>query len=280
MRRFDGWRLRTDHVTRFSYPLPARASYNEVRKIPQSTGRQTSLDARVHTTPNVAQYGYRDYWGTPVVAFNVDGPHEELLVHGEALVETHPPADPPGATWAEVAVAGTRFAELMTASRFTEPSPALAAAAAELVEPTPTQTIERVVGWVHGALHYVPGVTSVKTSATEAFESGRGVCQDFAHLALSVLRLCGIPARYVSGYLHPDPEATVGLEAVGESHAWIEAWAGDWWGLDPTNDIPIGLRHILVARGRDYGDVAPIKGIYAGGSDHSVEVAVRITRTV
>ena len=102
MRRFDGWRLRTEHITRFTYSVPARASYNEVRKIPQSTSRQTSLDAKVHTSPNVPQYGYRDYWGTPVIAFNVDGPHGELLVHGEALVETHAPRSrppPPGPRW-------------------------------------------------------------------------------------------------------------------------------------------------------------------------------------
>ena len=179
-----------------------------------------------------------------------------------------------------MATAGVRFAELLTASRFTEPNPSLIETATELRAATPAQTIDQVVGWVHGALEYVRGVTSVKTCATEAFEAKRGVCQDFAHLALSMLRACGIPARYVSGYLHPDPEAAVGEEALGESHAWVEAWAGDWWGVDPTNEMTVGLRHILVARGRDYGDVAPIKGIYAGGAEHESTVTVSITRTV
>jgi transglutaminase-like putative cysteine protease len=278
--RFDGWRLRTDHVTRFSYSVPARASYNEVRKIPRTTARQTSLDARVQTAPSAAQYGYIDYWGTHVVAFNVHGSHDELLVHAQALVETQPAGDPPSATWADVEAAGARFAELLTTSQFTQATPPLAATAADLRAATPMETVEQVVGWVHGALEYVRGVTTVKTSAAEAFAARRGVCQDFAHLALSMLRSCGIPARYVSGYLHPEPEAAIGVEAVGESHAWVEAWVGDWWGIDPTNRIPIGLRHILVARGRDYGDVIPIRGVYAGRAEHETSVAVTITRTV
>jgi transglutaminase-like putative cysteine protease len=112
----------------------------------------------------------------------------------------------------------------------------------------------------------------------DAWQAGEGVCQDYAHLTLAMLRAVGVPARYVSGYLHTKPDAGVGETVVGESHAWIEAWTGGWWGFDPTNDLPIGHRHVWVATGRDYGDVSPLKGIYSGGAATAIEVTVHMTR--
>lgn len=274
-----GWRLRTEHVTSFRYPSPARASYNEVRQIPVTTPRQTTLEARVQTSPAASQYTYWDYWGTQVVAFNVDRPHAELTVQSHSLVETSPPPGAPEGGWDRLVAHADRHAELLAASRYTAPGGDLVEVAGSLRAATPRATVEAVVAWVMGSLDYVRGVTHVHTSAAEAFAAGSGVCQDFAHLALAVLRAGGVPARYVSGYLHPDPEAGVGEEAVGESHAWVEAWLGDWWGWDPTNGVPAGRRHVVVARGRDYADVAPVRGIYAGGPEHETAVAVRITRT-
>ena len=110
-------------------------------------------------------------------------------------------------------------------------------------------------------------------------EAGRGVCQDFAHAAIAVLRCSGVPARYVSGYLHPKAEAAIGETVSGESHAWIEAWDGDTWvAHDPTNGRPAGRDHVLVATGRDYSDVAPVKGVIAGGGTSQMDAAVEITR--
>jgi transglutaminase-like putative cysteine protease len=278
VRRFDGWRLRTDHETVFTYSSPARSSYNEARPIPLTTTSQTTLDARVQTAPLAQQYSYLDYWGTHVVAFNVGAPHDRLSVVGSSLVETHLPAERPTCTWSEIDASSDRLTEYLAPSRFTSPSVQLTDVACTLRTASPVDTVEAVVAWVYRSLKYVRGVTHVHTSAEEAFAAGSGVCQDFAHLALAVLRAGGIPARYVSGYLHPDPEARVGSSATGESHAWIEAWAGGWWGLDPTNDIEIGLRHVVVARGRDYADVPPVKGIYAGLADHAAKVTVTITR--
>jgi transglutaminase-like putative cysteine protease len=131
----------------------------------------------------------------------------------------------------------------------------------------------------HGALTYMRGVTSVHTSAHEAFVDGAGVCQDFAHLALSLTKSVGLPSRYVSGYFHPETDAIIGEEITGESHAWVEVWTGSWWAYDPTNDCPIGERHVAIGRGRDYSDVPPVKGIYAGNAEHTMQVGVRITRT-
>ncbi|MBV9292120.1 MAG: transglutaminase family protein, partial [Frankiales bacterium] len=142
----------------------------------------------------------------------------------------------------------------------------------------PVDAVLAICAWVHNALEYQPGVTGVHTSAVEALEAARGVCQDYAHLALVMLRSLGVPARYVSGYLHPVAEAERGVAVQGESHAWIEAWTGSWWGHDPTNDVPIGERHVTVARGRDYSDVSPLRGIYSGGASSALGVEVEVTR--
>jgi transglutaminase-like putative cysteine protease len=119
----------------------------------------------------------------------------------------------------------------------------------------------------------------VSTSAAEALAARRGVCQDFAHVFLARVRALGIPARYVSGYLHSAQDPTIGGTEKGESHAWAEAWMGDWVPVDPTSGEIPGLRHVLVARGRDYRDVAPLRGIYSGGAAHALDVEVELTRT-
>lgn len=134
------------------------------------------------------------------------------------------------------------------------------------------------MAWVRSNLEYAPGATEVHTSAVEAFEGRQGVCQDFAHVALALIRGMGIPARYCSGYLHPNADASIGAELRGESHAWVEAWTGEWAGVDPTIGWPAGERHVLVARGRDYADVSPLKGIYQGGATQDLDVDVLLTR--
>ena len=278
MRTEDGWRLRVEHVTTFAYSTPARASYNEVRQTPLTTGRQTALESSIRTSPHALQNTYSDYWGTQVVYFNVDAPHDELTIRGRSVVETQAPEDPPAASWAEVEREADRLFEYLAASRYTEVTDPLREVAAGLRRRTPEETVRAAAGWVHESLDYVSGVTSVHTSAAEAHEARRGVCQDFAHLAIAVLRPTGIPTRYVSGYLHPDPDARIGRAATGESHAWIEAWLGRWWGLDPTNATEIGVRHVVVARGRDYADVAPVKGVFAGPAHHDTAASVSIER--
>ncbi len=275
----EGWRLQIEHTTTFRYPSPARASYNEVRQTPPTTARQTALETRIVTHPGAAQYAYRDYWGTRVTAFNVDAPHDRLEIHSAALVETRPWAGKTDATWHDLARVASRHAELASPTRFTTPGGELAEVGPALRAGSPLDTVEQVVGWVHDTLDYVRGVTHVHTSATEAYVARSGVCQDFAHLALTVLRECGIPARYVSGYLYPAERAPVGDELSGESHAWVEAWLGEWWGIDPTNGSEVGMRHVVVARGRDYADVPPVRGIYAGDAGHRAAVSVRLTRT-
>jgi transglutaminase-like putative cysteine protease len=133
------------------------------------------------------------------------------------------------------------------------------------------------IGLVRDRIAYTPGVTTVYTTAREAWAEGHGVCQDFAHTTLALLRAARIPARYVSGYLH-SLEERVGETVAGESHAWVEYWDGDWHAIDPTNDREVGPAHVVVAHGRDYADVPPLKGIYAGGMSEALGVVVEITQ--
>jgi hypothetical protein len=125
---------------------------------------------------------------------------------------------------------------------------------------------------------YMPGATGVRTNAQEAWDEGKGVCQDMAQLAVALMRAAGLPSRYVSGYLHPKATAEPGTTAVGQSHAWAEYWAGSWIPLDPTSGANVAERHVVVARGRDYTDVPPLKGIYHGPAHGDMTVTVEVTR--
>ncbi len=279
MSRSDGWRLRVSHETRFEYDAPARASYNELRLTPRTELRQTALETRVVTMPAAPQYSYVDYWGTHVVAFNVDRGHEMLAITGNSLVDTQRAEEPDNCTWEDVADASLTMADYLWHNLYTAPGPELSEIAAALRADRPLETARRIMATVHNSLRYVRGVTSVHTSANDAYTDGAGVCQDFAHLALALTKAVGLPSRYVSGYFHPEPDATIGEEIRGESHAWLEVWTGTWWGYDPTNDCTVGERHVAVGRGRDYADVPPVKGIYAGNAENKMRVVVRMTRT-
>jgi len=145
-------------------------------------------------------------------------------------------------------------------------------------EATPGAALSALGEWLRENVVYEHGITDVSTTAVEVLRAGRGVCQDYVHLGLSVLRAAGIPARYASGYLYPDVSGEIGETHQGDSHAWLEAWIGDWHPVDPTSGSQVAERHVLVARGREYSDVAPLKGVYNGGPSRALEVTVELTR--
>ncbi len=276
------WRIKVEHRSRYQYNGEVRSSYNEARVTPLTTNSQLVLDAAVTVNPTTQPYRYLDYWGSVVHAFDLHVPHDELLVVGRSVVETSVPVTTPGAiSWTQLRDPQLTddFAELLAPTPSVPLDPRLLTIGDELKQGrTPHQAAEAAVAWVHDTLAYVAGTTEVHTSAVEAWEGGRGVCQDFAHLALAVVRGMGIPGRYCSGYLHPNADAGVGATLIGESHAWLEVWTGEWHAFDPTIGWPIGERHVLVARGREYADVAPLKGIYRGGTASALEVTVNLTR--
>lgn len=276
------WRLRVVHSTGFGYNAPVTSSYNEARLTPRSDQRQNVILNRVETVPATRAYRYTDYWGTAVTAFDLHAPHTALEVTGASVVETEA-ADDAGEVvgWDELATdhVRDRFDELLSYTDYVPKHRKLAAQAKKLVRDLgPGEAVLEVCRWVHEELDYVPGTTGVHSSAIDAWDERKGVCQDYAHLTLLLLRSAGIPARYVSGYLHPQLDAEVGATVAGESHAWIEAWTGHWRGYDPTNDVPIGERHVSVGVGRDYADVPPLRGVIAGGGASDLDVVVEITR--
>ena len=181
-------------------------------------------------------------------------------------------SDPDDCTWVDVSDASMTMADYLAHHLYTAPGPELSEIALVCARTARSKTARRIMATTHDALRYVRGVTSVHTSADEAYADGAGVCQDFAHLALALTKSVGLPSRYVSGYFHPDAGRRHRRGDHGESHAWVEVWTGRWWAYDPTNDCPVGERHVAVGRGRDYGDVPPVKGIYAGNAENTMRV--------
>ena len=209
-------------------------------------------------------------------------PHEELTVTARSVVETYPAAEPPDVlAWEALATPAVldRFAELLAPTpRTALGEPALARAREASDGRLPAEAAAQVCRLVCDSLDYVPGATGVTTSAQEAWEVGKGVCQDMAHVAVGMLRALGVPARYVSGYLLPRSDLAVGDSVGGESHAWVEWWAGEWQAWDPTSGRRAGVDHVLVGRGRDYDDVPPLRGVYSGPGGGELFVTVEFTR--
>jgi transglutaminase-like putative cysteine protease len=277
-------RLAITHTTSYRYEAPVTTSYNEARIEPRSDRRQTVLSWSLDVTPAARVVGHVDYWGTMVHHFDLQVPHTELSVVAKTVVETGVTATEPGdATWDDLAAPAVRdrFYELLVPTPIVGYEDAALLSAAEEIRAasaSPAAAAEGAVGFVHDRLLYQQGFTGVTTTVPEVLAAGRGVCQDFAHLSLALLRAMGIPAWYVSGYLHPVEEPEVGVTAVGESHAWIAAWTGTVWPLDPVSLAPVADRHVRVAAGRDYHDVPPFRGVYAGGGTQELAVAVEVTK--
>jgi len=273
------WRFRIVHTTGYAYPSPVTASYNEARLTPRSNTRQNVILNRVETLPATRSYRYVDYWGTAVTAFDLHAPHTDLTVTSSSVVETERAEPPvPEATWSDLQSEAVmdRFDELLRPTGHTPATKRVTSVGKKIAKSHgPAEAVVAAADWVRGELDYLPGTTSVHSSG---LDEGRGVCQDFVHLSLMLLRSMGIPARYVSGYLHPKRHAVVGETVDGRSHAWIEAWTGGWWNYDPTNNTQITEQYVSMGAGRDYTDVSPLKGIYSGQGATDLEVVVEITR--
>lgn len=278
-----GWRLRIEHTTRVGYSAPVLTSFNEARMTPLTLPTQVTLEAGVSAGPGVPVWTYNDYWGTYVSVFDLPDPHEDLVIRAIATVETEPASGIPAdgrLNWESLRVAAEgRMLEFLLPTPLTTLTPDICThATAAVADLSPDETAAEISARVRSHVRYMPGATGVRTDAQEAWDKGQGVCQDMAHVTVSLMRTAGLPARYVSGYLHPDPKASPGTTATGQSHAWVEYWAGSWTPLDPTSGAPVGERHVVVARGRDYADVPPLKGIYHGPPETVMNVTVNVTR--
>lgn len=275
------WRLRIRHRTVHRYEAPVTGSYNEIRMQPVDTSRQTVLATSVELHPNEGSTSFHDYFGTQVTSFDLHRPHDELAITVTTTVETTAaPSSGVEVGWERLAAPETTedLAEYLLPTALTALPDELVAQATALRTDTPATTAAALCAFVHGSLDYRSGTTHVHTSAAEVWQTRAGVCQDFAHLTIGLLRRAGIPARYVSGYLHPQADPEIGEPVRGESHAWVEYFIGHWRSWDPTNDRTPGPGHVFTGRGRDYADVPPLRGLFAGGVASRVEAEVTVTR--
>ena len=279
-----GRRLRITHRTGYRYIAPVVASFNEVRMTPRDADGQMLLSHQLQVSPRASVQAYVDYWGALVQSFDVHEEHDVLEIVATSLVDVPPGRAPAeGVDWRTVggSPVADRWGEFLAPTALVDDAredPARAGIVERLrALPTPALAVRGAIEATRDRIRYDDGATGVTTTAREAWALGGGVCQDYSHTLLSLLRALGIPARYVSGYLH-DEEETPGRTVVGESHAWIEVWNGGWEAYDPTNDRSVGSAHVVVARGRDYADVPPLKGVYAGGLSESLGVTVEITQ--
>lgn len=275
--------MRVAHVTTYTYDGDVEASYSEARLVPLTSADQYVRRARLDVTPTPWSQEYRDYWGTVVTAFEVTDPHEELRVECTSVVDTADPrvSDAP-ISWADLADPDTQdeFCEFLAHSEATTPHPTLASRVeslrAEAAEPA--ELVTAVCDLVRDEITRLVGATHVSATAEETWRERKGVAQDLAHVAIGALRHAGVPARFVTGYRHPDVDPALDEPRESEPHGWLEWWDGSWVGHDVAFGETPGERHVVVSMGRDAGDSPPLRGIYATSGPVRTEVTVEITR--
>ena len=275
------------HTTTFRYEPAVRESVMEVRLQPRSDGEQRCLNFVLNVDPAANVMQYRDFMGNVVHHFDIAGKHAMVKVTAQSAVEVQNVAEPRAADsgdWADLdaQVEGNDYWEMLLPSHFAQSSAALEQLAAELGcerRGNPLGLLTELNEAIYKLFAYVPNSTKVDSPIAEALETRQGVCQDFAHIMIALVRGVKIPCRYVSGYMfhRDDTERDRSLE--GASHAWIEALVPrlGWVAFDPTNNLVGGDRHIRVAIGRDYADVPPTRGVYKGEAQSELSVAVTVS---
>jgi transglutaminase-like putative cysteine protease len=290
-------RFKVVHETRYDYAEPVSSCHNETHLTPRVTDRQRLLSHTIDIAPRPDGHAERvDFFGNRVRYFAVEHAHDSLVVTATSEVAVAPVDAQLGldaaASWE---VSATRTAvELdeptLDARQYAFDSPLCAVVPsvtryAASSFPPGRSTIDAVLDLTHRIYEdfaFDPGFTTLATPVAEVLEHRRGVCQDFAHVAIAALRGQGLAARYVSGYLETTPpDGRDRLVGVDASHAWASVYVPDvgWIDLDPTNDLVPSDRHITTAWGRDYSDVTPLKGIiYTTGAEQDLAVAVDVVR--
>ncbi len=274
------------HLTRFRYSAPITESIMETRMHPRSDARQHCLAFSLSVSPRCRVFPYRDYLGNNVHHFDIPGEHNQLVIVAESVVEQRSALDIPrflsADAWQaldEMVCAGDYW-EMLLPSAFALETPALLSLAAEMEvarRDDPLMLVRELNQRLYDYFEYVPRSTRVDSPIDEAIVNRRGVCQDFAHTMIALLRHVRIPARYVSGYLYRGREDH-DRSTPDATHAWVEALMPHlgWVGFDPTNNLVAHHRHIRTAVGRDYSDVPPTHGIFRGKTDSELYVAVQV----
>lgn len=273
------------HVTRFAYESPISESVMEVRMQPRTDANQRCIQFGLTTVPVSRVLMYQDHDGNIVHHFGIPARHSRLTLTAEALVEVGPapliPYDLGEGSWEQLdaITASGEFWEYLNPSPYTKPTARLEKLASEIRldrAEDPLLLLRRLNTEVYDRFEYSPQSTRVDSPIDEALETRKGVCQDFAHIMIALVRPLGIPCRYISGYLFHQERADRSSESA--THAWVEAYLPDigWVGFDPTNNRLAEERHVQVAVGRDYADVPPTRGVFRGVSAVRSELAVAV----
>ncbi len=277
------------HSTEFDYPAPATEAFSEFRLQPRDTLHQAVAHHQIRVMPSVLTDDYTDYFGNHVETMSVPFRHQRLKVTSVADVVTMPRADVLSGLELTVCEARMLFqADRRNLHDFLRPS-SYVAFSKELRRLSSvhlpdtgdfTECVLALNRHIFEEFTYTPGATDVNTNVNQFLEKKEGVCQDFSHFMIGICRVAGIPARYVSGYIETDPAPEGALVGATASHAWVEVMApnGFWVGLDPTNNIVEGERHVQIGIGRDYSDVPPMKGTFKGPNSQVMSVDVSMTR--
>ena len=290
-------RYRVRHETVYRYGGDVAHSHQLLHLSPRDSEHQLCLSRAIHLQPLPSSRSENlDAFGNLTTRLEYDSPHDRLEVLAEVDVEVSMPP----ALRAEASLPWQQVQDLLTyagqplsdayldACRFRMESSHVKIkhafveyAAACFADNRPLlQCAEDLMHQIHRDFAYEPGSTDIRTSALQALEARRGVCQDFAHVMIACLRSRGLAARYVSGYLRTLPPSGAGSDWVGAdaSHAWASVFCPPlgWVDLDPTNDVRIGMDHIIIAWGRDFGDVSPLRGVIIGGGQHGLSVRVSV----
>lgn len=276
------------HLTKFVYKNAVSESMMETRMHPRSDSFQRCLTFQLSVTPRCRVFSYRDHLANHVHHFDIPGQHSQLVIVAESLVEMQEQDPVPDAltpaSWDELdrEVHEGDFWEMLLPSEFATPTAKLEDLANHLDlrrRDDPLSVLHRLNRQIYDYFSYKPRSTRADSPIDEALTSRAGVCQDFAHITIALIRSkLRIPCRYVSGYLYHGGDAHDRSEASA-THAWIEAYLPElgWVGFDPTNHLIAGERHIRTAIGRDYADVPPTHGMFRGRTESELTVAVRVT---
>jgi transglutaminase-like putative cysteine protease len=274
------------HLTKFLYKTPVSESIMETRMHPRSDAMQRCLTFQLSVSPRCRVFSYRDHLSNQVHHFDIPGQHGQLVIVAESLVEVEPhieiPSSMPDSAWDELdqLVSEGDFWEMLLPSEFATPTPALEALADQLDlrrRDDPLSVLHRLNEQLFRYFDYKPQSTTADSHIDEALLARAGVCQDFSHIMIALVRSrLRIPCRYVSGYLFHRDEKDRSVASA--THAWVEVFLPEygWVGFDPTNFLVAGDRHIRTAIGRDYADVPPTHGIFRGRTKSELSVAVRV----
>lgn len=269
------------HITKYEYDRPVKESMNNIMVYPYQSAEQETLQLDLLITDKPEVFTYVDYWGNKTGSFNVLRPHRELVIESKLIIRTLMQQHqlPENCLLKDMEAAIGNDLHLLELSR-TSPVKAIAQMR-EYVSKLSSSTkpvsaiVEDTCAFIFKEFTYIKGITTIETTVDEILEKKAGVCQDFAHVMLEMLRMMGIPSRYVSGYICPNKN---GMRGEGATHAWVEAFIPGfgWAGIDPTNNVWVSNHHVKLAVGRDFTDCTPVKGSFKGPARQSLSVYVSV----